>query len=62
MHFGLLNNDCLWVFDEVQLMSTGFATSLQLQSWRDQRHETYNRFGFLVDERHRRKRVDGISR
>jgi CRISPR-associated endonuclease/helicase Cas3 len=33
--FALLNNDCLWVFDEVQLMSTGFATSLQLQSWRD---------------------------
>ena len=29
------NNDCLWVFDEVQLMSTGFATSLQLESWRD---------------------------
>jgi CRISPR-associated endonuclease/helicase Cas3 len=33
--FALLNNDCLWVFDEIQLMSTGFATSLQLQSWRD---------------------------
>ena len=33
--FALLNNDCLWVFDEVQLMSTGFATSLQLQSWRN---------------------------
>ena len=33
--FALLNNDCLWVFDEVQLMNTGFATSLQLQSWRD---------------------------
>jgi CRISPR-associated endonuclease/helicase Cas3 len=28
--FALLNNDRLWVFDEVQLMSTGFATSLQL--------------------------------
>jgi len=33
--FALLNNDCLWVFDEVQLMSTGFATSLQLQAWRE---------------------------
>lgn len=32
--FALLNNDCLWVFDEVQLMNTGFATSLQLQAWR----------------------------
>jgi CRISPR-associated endonuclease/helicase Cas3 len=33
--FALLNNDCLWIFDEVQLMSTGFATSLQLQAWRE---------------------------
>jgi CRISPR-associated endonuclease/helicase Cas3 len=33
--FAILNNDCLWVFDEVQLMSTGFATSLQLQAWRE---------------------------
>ncbi len=33
MDFGLLNNDCLWVFDEVQLMSTGLATSLQLDAW-----------------------------
>jgi CRISPR-associated endonuclease/helicase Cas3 len=32
--FGLLNNDCLWVFDEVQLMSSGLATSLQLDAWR----------------------------
>ena len=36
--FGLLNNDCLWVFDEVQLMSTGFAASLQLQAWREETH------------------------
>ncbi len=35
MEFGLLNNDCFWVFDEVQLMSNGLATSLQLQAWRD---------------------------
>ncbi len=32
--FALLNNDCVWVFDEVQLMGSGFATSLQLQAWR----------------------------
>jgi len=30
IEFGLLNNDCLWVFDEVQLMGSGLATSLQL--------------------------------
>lgn len=34
--FALLNNDCLWVFDEVQLMGSGFATSLQLQAWREE--------------------------
>ncbi len=35
LEFGLLNNDCLWVFDEIQLMDTGLATSLQLDAWRD---------------------------
>lgn len=33
--FGLLNNDCLWVFDEIQLMGTGLATSTQLQAFRE---------------------------
>lgn len=32
--FGLLNNDCLWVLDEVQLMGSGLETSLQLDAWR----------------------------
>ncbi len=35
MHFGLLNNDCLWVLDEVQLMGSGLATSTQLQAFRE---------------------------
>ena len=30
MHFGLLNNDCLWIMDEVQLMGPGLWTSAQL--------------------------------
>lgn len=34
MHFGLLNNDCLWIFDEVQLMDVGAATSAQLEAFR----------------------------
>ncbi|MBV9925498.1 MAG: CRISPR-associated helicase Cas3' [Acidobacteria bacterium] len=34
VHFGLLNNDCLWVIDEVQLLGSGLATTLQLQSFR----------------------------
>lgn len=32
--FGLLNNDCFWVLDEVQLMGSGLATSVQLQAFR----------------------------
>jgi CRISPR-associated endonuclease/helicase Cas3 len=35
VHFGLLNNDCLWVMDEVQLMGNGLATTTQLQAFRD---------------------------
>lgn len=34
LEFGLLNNDSLWVFDEIQLMSSGLASSLQLDAWR----------------------------
>lgn len=40
LHFGLLNNDCLWVFDEVQLMSDGLATTAQLAAFR-QRFVTF---------------------
>lgn len=36
MHFALLNNDCLWVCDEVQLMGPGLATALQLEAFREQ--------------------------
>jgi len=32
--FGLLNNDCLWVFDEPQLMGAGVPTSAQLAGLR----------------------------
>lgn len=32
--FGLLNTDCLWVFDELQLMGTGLATTTQLEAFR----------------------------
>ncbi|HEU5123334.1 MAG TPA: CRISPR-associated endonuclease Cas3'' [Verrucomicrobiae bacterium] len=34
MHFGLLNNDALWVLDETQLMGVGVRTSAQLQGLR----------------------------
>jgi len=34
VHFGLLNNDCLWIFDEVQLMDVGAATTAQLEAFR----------------------------
>ena len=32
--FGLLNNDCLWVYDEPQLMDAGVSTSAQLAGLR----------------------------
>ena len=41
MHFGLLNNDALWVMDETQLMGPGLWTSGQLD-WMRQ-----HRFGVL---------------
>jgi len=34
MHFGLLNNDCLWVMDEVQLMGNGLSTGVQMEAFR----------------------------
>lgn len=34
MHFALLHNDCLWAFDEVQLMGAGLTTSAQLEAFR----------------------------
>lgn len=34
MHFGLLNNDALWVMDETQLMGVGVETSAQLDGFR----------------------------
>jgi len=37
MHFALLNNDCLWVMDEVQLMGPGLWTSAQLDWLRQDR-------------------------
>lgn len=40
IHFALLNNDCLWVMDEVQLMGAGLKTTAQLQGFRE-KFETY---------------------
>ena len=34
LEFGFLNSDCLWVFDEIQIMDTGLASSLQFDAWR----------------------------
>lgn len=39
VEFGLLNQDALWVMDEVQLMDVGLATSAQIQAYRDQDSE-----------------------
>jgi CRISPR-associated endonuclease/helicase Cas3 len=34
VHFALLNNDCLWVMDETQLMGVGLTTTAQLNGLR----------------------------
>ncbi len=34
MQFGLLHTDSLWVFDEIQLMGSGLATTAQLEAFR----------------------------
>ena len=33
--FGMMNNDCIWVLDEIQLMNDGLATSVQLDAFRE---------------------------
>lgn len=40
VEYGLLNNDCIWVMDEVQLMANGLPTSAQLAGLRH-KLETY---------------------
>ncbi|MCC5836077.1 MAG: CRISPR-associated endonuclease Cas3'' [Opitutales bacterium] len=35
MHFALLNNDALWVMDEVQLMGAGLSSTTQLEGFRN---------------------------
>lgn len=39
MEFALLHRDAQWVFDEVQLMGAGRATSAQLEAFRRREHE-----------------------
>ncbi len=34
VHFALLHNDALWVYDEIQLMGAGLTTSAQLEAFR----------------------------
>ncbi|GIW56634.1 MAG: hypothetical protein KatS3mg082_3038 [Nitrospiraceae bacterium] len=40
VHFGLLNNDCRWIVDEVQLMGPGLWTTAQLDWMRRKRFGT----------------------
>jgi CRISPR-associated endonuclease/helicase Cas3 len=40
IHFGLLNNDCRWVVDEVQLMGPGLWATAQLDWMRSKRYQT----------------------
>lgn len=45
VEFGLLNSDCLWVFDEVQLIGPGLATGLQLEAFRQPEIDGKGYFG-----------------
>ena len=45
--FGLLNNDSLWVMDEVQLMGVGLTTSAQVQAFWEQQGEVPCRIAAL---------------
>ena len=45
MHFGLLNNDCLWVMDETQLMGPGLGTACQLEAFRATRTTGFGSLG-----------------
>lgn len=40
VHFGLLNNDCRWLIDEVQLMGPGLWTTSQLDWMRQKRFKS----------------------
>ena len=46
VEYGLLNNDSLWVMDEVQLMANGLPTSTQLAGLR-QKLQTFGPAGSL---------------
>lgn len=39
--FGMLNNDCMWVMDEIQLMENALPTSVQLDAFR----QSFGTFG-----------------
>jgi len=43
IHFGLFNNDALWVMDEIQLMGSGFFTSMQMEAFR----KIYGNYGIV---------------
>src|SRR4030081_726731 len=48
MHFGLLNNDCLWIYDEVQLMGSGVPTTAQLESFRRTMNPALNSYSYWM--------------
>ena len=41
MHFAMLNNDCLWILDETQLMGSGLWTTAQLDWMRQDRFQSF---------------------
>jgi CRISPR-associated endonuclease/helicase Cas3 len=54
LEFGLLGHDSLWVFDEIQLMDVGLATSAQLQTYLEEDEEHELGLGTTAERRPRR--------
>lgn len=50
-HFGLLNNDCLWVMDETQLMGPGLSTACQLEAFRSSSSQSHGSTRKLANRR-----------
>ena len=61
VHFGLLNNDCLWVMDEVQLMGVGVETSSQFQAFRKKLNASGNNHSIWMSATLDRNQLDTVD-
>jgi CRISPR-associated endonuclease/helicase Cas3 len=62
VHFGLLNQDCRWIVDEVQLMGPGLWATAQLDWMRRCRFSGLKSCPHNLDERDSGHAVSGDNR